>query len=225
MADIATKSTVLSECARAFFRTLTAKPRMLLKQMLLATIQLLEIELAALKMKISSNDLLRIFYEAQIVAAEAILKPLEAQMAALFADFPVTELKACPELHFNLLGNIENIYLDKKKELTSILYKTAQLGFLETYTLDYTNIAENKLNKMKQMVEFLDSLARLDFAAGENVYVYTAITDVDGKQYPVTRKGIFQSWSGTTANIYMSDTKIIESFDTLGSSIIEPGPA
>lgn len=240
MAEAATKSTVLSECARAFFRVLTARPRQLLKQMLMTMIQFLEIELAMLKMKISANDILKLYYEAQIAAAEAILKPLEAQMASFLAMFPLTELKACPDIKFNLLGNIENIYNDKKRELTSILYKKAQLGFLETYTLDYTNILENKLNKMKQMVEFLDNLASLDFAAGENVYVYTNTVDVDGKKYPVTRKGIFQSWSGTTANIYMNDSKAIEDFNTVGDTtrtlpngttvslggvVIEPGPA
>lgn len=216
MAD--TTSTVLSDCAKAFYRVLTARLRQQLKQMLMTMIQLLEIELAALKMKISTNDILKIYYETLIAAAEAILKPLEAQMSSFLAAFPLNELKACPEIHFQLLGNIESIYTNKKKELLSISYKYAQLGFLETYTLDYTNILENKLNKMKQMVDFLDSVANLDFTAGANVYVYTNTVDVDGKKYPVTRKGVFQSWSGTTANIYMNDTQAIEDFNTVGDS-------
>lgn len=239
MAEVATKSILLSECAKAFFRVLTARPRQLIKQMLMTMIQFLEIELAMLKMKISANDILKLYYEAQIAAAEAILKPLEAQMSSFLATFPLNELKACPEIQFNLLGNIENIYNDKKRELTTISYKYAQLGFVEYRLQDTIKIAENKLNKMKQMVEFLDNLASLRFTANENVYVYTNTVDVYGKKYPVTRKGVFQSWSGTTANIYMNDTQTIEDFNTvgdttrvvngnpvsIGGAVIEPGPA
>lgn len=195
----------LSDCAKSFIRFVTGRQRQQLKQLLLSYKMLIQIELTALISKLGRNDIIAQLYKNTINELDTLLKPIENQLAQL----PFGEFSNCADISFTV-GNIENIYFDKKAELLGASYKGAQLGFASAHAQNLRNNLENQLDKADQLITYLDNIAHLDLLPSDSVYVYTSEEGVDGTTYPITRTGVIQGTPGITVSVLMDDTGEVE---------------
>jgi len=198
----------LSECAKSFLRFATGRVRQQLKAALQTYKQLLQIQLTALVAKIGRGDFIAARFQNGINALNTLIGPIEKQIAQL----PLAEFRTCQDLSFTL-GNFENNYFKLKSELLEKTYKFAQFGFASAHANNLRDNLENQLDKVDQMIAYLDSVAHLDLLEDQEVYVYTQETDANGIEYPITREGtIVSSVPGVTVDILMDDTGAVESF-------------
>lgn len=199
---------VLSECAKAFIRFVTGRVRQQLKLLLQTFRQLIQIELATLVATIGRMDFIASGFQNKLNLLLTLLEPIEAQLTQL----PFEELRGCAQLE-GTLGELENLYFDKKAELLDIVYKQAQFGFASSRANDIRNRLENQLDIVEAMIRYIDGVAALELISGSSVYVYTKETDLNGNSYPVTRGGIIQGAPGITVDVLMDDTGQVETFN------------
>lgn len=199
---------LLSDCAKAFINFLTGRYRQQLKQLLQNTRKLIEIELTSLVAKIARLDIIALTFVNGLNSLNTVLQPIESQLAQI----PFSEFRNCAQVS-GTLGELQNIYFDKKSEYTDILYKNAQFTFARSHAINLRDKLQNQLDVVDAMIEYLDNIASLDLLTGDNVYVYTQETDSNNNSYPVTRLGTIDSVGATTSDILMDDTGQIETFD------------
>lgn len=198
----------ITPCMQSFLKFATGRVRQQIKALLMMQKQLLELELTSLAAKIVRMDVVaNTFSQTMDRLQNQYLRPVEAQLAQL----PFEEFKTCPELA-NTVGDIHNIYFEKKSELLRKTYHFAQYGFASNYFLTLRERLQNQLDKTNAYIDYIDGVSVADISPGQSVYVYTQNTDSEGVSYPITRTGVIDSVGLTTVVVTMDDTGANETF-------------
>lgn len=197
----------LSECAKSVFRVLTGRIREQLITLLRTYKELLEIELASLVSMVNRGDVVAALFTKTMNNIQTVLDPIEEQLAQI----PFVEFKRCPDLKATV-GNIENLYFDKKAELSGLAYRYAQFGFATAWVTSLRDKLEEQIDIIDQMIIYIDNVASLNLTPSSAVYVYTREEDALGNKYSITREGVIDTVGVTEVIVTMNDTGANETF-------------
>lgn len=198
----------LSDCAKSFIRFVTGRQRQQLKLLLQTYKQLIQIAIGSLVAKIVRMDIISQTFQNGINSINTLLGPIENQLAQL----PFSEFLNCTQVA-GTLGNLENLYFEKKQEYNDIVFKNAQFAFASTHANNLRNKLENELDIVDKMITYIDSYASLDLLDGDGVYVYAQEEDTNGNTYPITRQGTIQGTPAINVSVLMDDTGGVETFN------------
>ena len=157
----------ISPCLKAWIYALTTPLRSYLRQTLYMVKKLIEAKLATLSALVGRNDVIAAYYQNSINRINDFLKPIENMLASL----PLEKLKGCND-GSQLFGNLENRYWDYKAIAEDLSYKYAQFGFASNYSNRLREELQLQIDRIDQVIEYLDSLASGGLSVGARVRVY-----------------------------------------------------
>lgn len=159
----------VSDCFRAFLLALTTPIRAQLRQLLFSSKILIEIQLSQYAALAGRQDLTKYGYKAVMDQIETVIEPIEDTLALI----PWASFNYCPEVA-SVLGNVENAYFDKKFELEDLAFKYAQLTFLSTHTENLREELQLQIDKLDELIAYIDNLIVNTILPGVRVRVYSS---------------------------------------------------
>lgn len=147
---------------------------------------MLRAELAKQVAMIGRNDVVVGYYKNAVDQINNSLRPIEKAMNLI----PFSELQGCAE-GTALQGNLLEIYYQKKNLALDTGYRIAQNGFVSAYAnQQYSNFLK-ALDKITNVIQFLDDFSLLTVSMGNHVRVYSTnqagvVTGILGNDITVT---------------------------------------
>lgn len=179
----------LSICFKAFLIALTTIVRSQLRQMLNSVKLMIQAKLVVISSLVARNSIGETYYKTLKDQVDKILEPLEKAMLVV----PLGDLKGCTEGTI-FFGNIQKRYYDYKHQLEDISFTAAQYTFTITYYKKLESELLAQIDKIEQIIDFLEQVAIGGIAPGSHVRIYYE----NGIQ--VNKKGVVSSIVGTTVN-------------------------